>query len=179
MRRVRDELLPRGVELRELDAHAFERRRELTELVVALVHDRLIEPALRDPVRRALEAPDAPRVQRRRHAPEDRRDRERHACRVQQAALHDPDGRELVLDRSGEQEHVPRREQRYRDLAVRTAAALHAAARDPRAVRGLQRDRVVRDGQARGARVGKRAQRERRWAEHLVDDRTRVVEERG
>ena len=43
--------------------------------------------------------------------PEDRRDQQRHARRVEEPALHDADGRELVLDRDDEEEDVPRREQ--------------------------------------------------------------------
>ena len=55
VRRVRDELLPRGVELGELQAHPVERRGQLAELVGAVVDDRLVELALCDPVRSPLQ----------------------------------------------------------------------------------------------------------------------------
>ena len=47
VRRVRDELLARVVELRELDPHPIERPRELTDLVVAAIDDRRAEVARR------------------------------------------------------------------------------------------------------------------------------------
>ena len=90
VRGVRDELLARRVELRELDAHLLERHRELAELVVPEVDDRLVELALRDPVRGALEAPDAAGVDGRGGGAEDRRDQERDPRRVEEAALDDP-----------------------------------------------------------------------------------------
>ena len=130
VRRVCDELLACGVQLRELDAHALERCSELAELVSAEVDDGLVELALRDAVGRALEAPDAPRVERRRGASEDRGDRERDARGVQQPPLHDAHGGELVLDRGREKQDVSR-EEGHRDLGERPAAPLDPAARRP------------------------------------------------
>ena len=46
-------------------AHALERGGQLAQLVVAAVHDRLVEAAARDPVGRALEPADPARVHRR------------------------------------------------------------------------------------------------------------------
>ena len=53
---VGDEFLPRLVELRELDPHPIERARELANLVVPAVDDRLVEGALGDAIRGLLEA---------------------------------------------------------------------------------------------------------------------------
>ena len=39
-------------------SHALERRRQLAQLVVAVIDDRLVEAAAGDPVGRALEPPD-------------------------------------------------------------------------------------------------------------------------
>ena len=53
---VRDELLARVVELRELNAHPVERARELADLVVAVIHDRRAEVAASDPLGRVSSA---------------------------------------------------------------------------------------------------------------------------
>ena len=119
VRRVRDELLARRVELCQLDAHPLECGGELAELVLAVVDDRLVEPPLGDPVRRSLEPADPARVHRRGGAAQDRRDEQREPGRVEESTLHDADGRELILDRRREEEDVPRREQRHRYLARR------------------------------------------------------------
>ena len=55
MRRVCDELLAGVVELRELDAHAVERARELADLVVPVVDDRRAEVPARDALRSGLQ----------------------------------------------------------------------------------------------------------------------------
>ena len=75
VRGIGDELLAGPVELRQLDAHAVERARELADLVVAGVDDGLVERALGDPLGRLLEAPEPPRVER--GDDEAERDRER------------------------------------------------------------------------------------------------------
>ena len=162
VRRVRDELLARRVELRELDAHPLERRRELAQLVVAEVDDGLVELALGDPVRGPLEPADPPRVQRRGRAAEDRRDRERDPRRVQQPPLDDPHRGELVLDRRREQEDVAVEQRNGATSPNGRPPSLDAPARDRRLGGGLERDGVVATGPARAARIGERRQRERR-----------------
>ena len=69
VRGVRDELSARAVELLEPDAHAFERRGQLAELVLTPVDDRLVEASARDPLRCALEPPDPACMHRRQGVP--------------------------------------------------------------------------------------------------------------
>ena len=178
MRGVRDELLPGRVELRELDAHPLEGGSELAELVVAEIDHGLVELTLRDPVRGTLEAPDAARVERRRRAAEDRRDRERDTRRVEHPPLHDTHRRELVLDRRREEQDVARHE-RHRDLGKRPAAALDTSAGDARVLGGVEADRVVADLPGGRGGVGERPERQGLRPEDLVDDDPRVHQERG
>jgi len=177
VRRIRDELLPRRVELRELDAHPLEGGGELAELVVAEIDHGLVELTLRDPVRGTLEAPDAARVERRCGAPEDRGDRDRDARRVQHPPLHDAHRRELVLDRRREEQHVAG-DERNGDLGKRLVAALDTSAGDARVLGGLEADRVVADGACGRGRVRERPDRQGLRTEDLVDDDARVGQER-
>ena len=64
VRGVGDELPSGALEVLEPDPHPLERGRQLAELVVARVHDRLVEAPAGDPLGGALEPPDPARVQR-------------------------------------------------------------------------------------------------------------------
>ena len=85
VRRVRDELLARVVELRELDAHAVERARELADLVVAVIDDRRVEVAAGDALGGGLEPQQPVREHPGRREAEHEREDEREGRREQQA----------------------------------------------------------------------------------------------
>ena len=115
---VGDEFLPGAVELRELDPHPVERRGQLSKLVGAAVDDRLVERALRDPVRGSLEATDPAGMDRGDGEPEDERDEQGGHGRVQKPPFDELDRRELIGERARQQHHVARREERHRHLRV-------------------------------------------------------------
>ena len=85
VRGVGDELTARMLEPGEALAHAVERARELAELVRARVDDRLVEPAVRDPFGRPLEATDAAREEPRAAVAEQQRGDEREQSRDRRA----------------------------------------------------------------------------------------------
>ena len=101
---VRDELLARVVELRELNAHPVERASELADLVVAVIDDRRAEVAAGNPLRRGLESKQAMREHSRRGQAEDQGEHERKRRRQQEALANDLHGRERVRE-SGLEEH--------------------------------------------------------------------------
>ena len=87
VRGVRDELAAGAIEHLEPDAHPLERRGELAELVAARVHDRLVEGAACDPLRRALEPPDPACVHRRQGIAGHDREQEPDQARDQKSPL--------------------------------------------------------------------------------------------
>ena len=144
VRGVGDELLPRGVELRQLDAHTVERDRQLADLVVGAVDDRRAEVAARNPLGGGLEALHATRQHAGRREPENEREQQREGGREQQAALHEPDRRQRVRERSTKEHH------RFRamgdgDLSEVPARIDHPAALDLAGFDRAQRRRVLRD----------------------------------
>ncbi len=177
VRRVRDELLARRVELRDLDAHAVEGRGELAELVVAAVDDRLVEVPLRDPIRGPLQPADAPRVHRCRDEAQQERDPEPGEGGVEHAALDESHGRELVgKGRRDEHDRVRghdpvRRQQLHGCLAVLLLTAGDACPHRTSRARRLARDRVSHDLGGRALRrVGHGRQRERAGKDLEDDD---------
>ena len=87
VRRVRYELLARGVELGEPDPHPVEGDGELADLVVAAVDDRDVEVAPRDPLRRVLQPAEPVRQERRSGQAEREREQQREPGGEEQAAL--------------------------------------------------------------------------------------------
>ena len=99
VRRVRDELAPRPLQRRQLLAHAVERAGELTQLVGARVHDRLVEAAAGDPVRGALQMMDPPREDAREQEPDESGRKQRDQAGDDEAFAHKRDVLEGFVDR--------------------------------------------------------------------------------
>ena len=138
---------------RELHAHPVERRRELPELVVAVVDERLVEVTLGDPLGGALDpAGSGARGSPAATAAEQRARSSSASCRgEQQAPLDERHGRELIGERAGEQEDVAG-EELDRDLArTRRRRASRALARVPSST-ARERDRVTGDLARRAVR---------------------------
>ena len=127
MRRVRDEFPPRALEPCQAQAHPVERRSELADLVAAVVDDRLVEAAARDPVGGPLEAPQPPGEEIGGAVAERQREQQRDHPGEQQPAANELDVRERVLERRAKDEHEALRE-RDRGLGVRLAVALQPPA---------------------------------------------------
>src|SRR5205085_9738731 len=139
VRGVRDELGPRAVEVREAKAHPVEGARELAELVRRRVVHRLVEVAARDAVGGPLEPADAAREDRRAAEPERERSEQGGDAGDEQAALHEVDVAEGVVEGRGEEEDllvlernrdlrealVPPRERAVLRLARRRRAKRH------------------------------------------------------
>ena len=129
---VGDELAPRPVEHLEPDAHPLEGCRELTQLVVARVHHRLVESAAGDPLGCALEPPDPACVHRRQGvAGHDREQKPDHA-RDQQPPFDQMQTRERIRERVAEQDHgarVPRGARPRQTTARRARPSPVAASR--------------------------------------------------
>ena len=114
---VRDELLARVVELRELNAHAIECARELADLVVSVIDDRCAEVPAGDPLGGGLEAKQAVREHPGGGEAEDQRQHERESRREKEALADDLHGGKGVGER-GLEEHDGLRANRHRDLGV-------------------------------------------------------------
>jgi hypothetical protein len=149
---VGDELLAGAVELRQLNAHPVERRRQLADLVVAVVHDRFVERPLGDAVGSSLKPSEPARVHRGNGEAEHDRDQERRDRRKQQAPLDEGDGRELVRERARQHQDVALGEQRHGDLRVLAAVVAHPGAHRADRPRGLERNRISLDLRAPGGR---------------------------
>ena len=104
VRRVRDELLARVVELREVYAHLVERPREVADLVVTVVHDRSAEVAAGDALGGRLQTQESMGEHARGGEAEDQREYERERCREEQTLPHQPHGRERVRERRLEED---------------------------------------------------------------------------
>ena len=141
VRRVRDELLARVVELRELHAHAVERARELADLVVAVIDDRRVEVAAGDPLRGRLESEQAVREHSGSRQAEDQREHERERRREQEALADDLDRRERVGERRLE-EHDRLGPDRHGDLRVVLARDDHPLLLEVTRRERRERDRI-------------------------------------
>ena len=99
VRSIRDELLPRGVEPRELNPHAVERAREITDLVAVVIDDRLVEVPAGDALGGGLEAQEPCSEHPRRSQSEHEGEDERESRRDEQALLDELHGGERVRKR--------------------------------------------------------------------------------
>ena len=179
MRRVRDEFAPRAVELRHADAHPLEGSRELAQLVVAAVHDGLVEATACNSLCRPLQSADAARMEPGRNEPEPQRDEERDRRCSEQAPLDEVHRRERVRQGGNEQDDGAGRGQRDGDLGVALAAARHEPTlRLPGSSGEIGRQVALDIPRARAAGVRKRRQGGRIRGQHVVDDDPRVDEKR-
>ena len=179
VRRVRDELLPRAVELGELEAHPVERRGQLADLVEVVVDHGLVERSLGDPVGGPLQTAEPACMHLRDREPEHDGDQQRRERGEEQPPLDECDGCELVRERARQQHHVAPGEQRHGDLGVLAPVVPDAGADRTDARRGTERRRVpLHLGAADRGRVGKREQRPfLRSAADTEDDDPRVRDE--
>jgi hypothetical protein len=151
VRRVRDELLARVVELRQVHAHLVESPREIANLVVPMIDDRGAEVAARDALRCRLQAQESMGQHPCRGEAEDQREHERERRREEQTLPHQPHGRKRVRERRLE-EH-DRVGDRDGDVRIVAARVEDASALDLPALERVQRHRVPRDV-PRGPRPG-------------------------
>ena len=151
----------------ELHPHSLERGGELSELVARPIDDGFAELPGRDPVRRPLEPTDAAGVHAGCQRARDRGERERHDGRLEEPALDQLHGRQLVGQRGREEDDLAP-ERRRRDLRVLAPAALDATVGDRVRLRCPQRDRVVLD-------VGRRVGPESPTEASVIGDRLSTV----
>ena len=143
VRRVRDELPARVLELHEPPAHALERPGELADLVVTEIDHRLVEHPVGDPLGSPLEPPDPPREHPRSRIADDEDEAEHESAREQEPALDEIDVAERAIERRGQQEHAAVVADRCRGLDEPLAVAVRRAALRNEEQRRLLRDRVV------------------------------------
>jgi hypothetical protein len=93
---VRDELAAGSIEVLEPLPHSLERCCQLADLVVATIHDRLVEATARNPFGRTLEPPDPACVQRGTGVSQDHGHQQGDQTRGEQASLDDRDAGERV-----------------------------------------------------------------------------------
>ena len=145
MRRVGDELAPRTIELLEAHAHPLECRRELSELVISPVDDRLVEPTPGNPLGRALEPPDPARMHGRERVADDNRHQQADHGGDEQPALEQVDARKRIRERSAQEDDGAVGVDHGCDLRVSRAATVDGAALEPAGLRCLKRDRIALD----------------------------------
>ena len=172
VRRVRDELPARVLELHEPAPHALERPRELADLVVTEIDYRLVEHTVGDALGSPFEAPDPSREHPRAGVADDEDEAEHEGTREQEPALDEVDVPERAIDRRGQEEHAPVVADRCRGLDEPLAVAMRRAALRNEEERGFLRNRVVGDvRRARAsARVGGDAERLRRLGQRVEEN---------
>ena len=128
----------------EAQAHAVERARELAELVGAgSTTGSSNVPG--DPLGGELQPPDPAREQVRGAVPDDQCEQQRQQAGLEQAPLHGVHVRERVVQRRREQQDVPERRDRHRDLGERSSVPRDGARARSNVSRRLLRDRIVLD----------------------------------
>ena len=159
VRGVGDELSACMLEPGEAQAHAVERAGQLAELVRARILDRLVELAVRDPLRRPFEVADAAGEDARPAETEQQRGDEGDHRGDQNPVLDQVNGRERVLERARDENDVLRLPtcERLRCLRVLLPAAHHDAPR-----RG--------QGPSRGLRYGIRFDPDNRAASSFIEE---------
>ena len=142
------------VELGEPLAHAVERARELAELVLRRVVERLVEAAAGDPVGRALQAADPAREDRGAAEAEDQRGEQGREAGDEQPVLDEMDAAERVVERAREEQDVPGVADRKRHLGVSLVAPRDGSVLGLERGRGLERHGIALDVGRRGALAG-------------------------
>ena len=143
----------RAIEHLEPDAHPLEGRRELAQLVLTRVHDRLVEGAAGDPLSGALEPPDSACVHRRQGIAGHDREQQPDQTRNQEPPLDQMQACERIRERVAEHDHRARTG-RERNLRVQAPVALDRPALQLSGRGGPERDRVALDvARVRRARI--------------------------
>src|SRR5215213_4715876 len=150
VRCVRDELAAGAIELLQPHAHPLEGLGKVAELVVAGVHDRLVEAAAGYPLGGPLEPADPRRVDRRRAVPHHDGEEKPEQTGDQEASLDQVEAGDRVVEGVAEQDHDAVVLERNRHLREAATAAVDRAAFHPTRLDRLEGERIPGDIEGRG-----------------------------
>ena len=172
VRGVGDELAPGSIEVLQANAHPLERGRQLSELVVAGVDDRLVELPDGDPLGGTLEPGDPACVHRGERIAGNRSEQQADQAGDEQLPLDEIDAGERVRRRRSHEEDTARLVVRNCRLGELAAAAVHGPALALARLDRAQCDRVALDVEGRPrVRV---AEDQQALLEQGVDDDARL-----